>query len=439
MSTQTLYLPNVGSDAVEVMQIFVAVGDQIVVEQPLIVVEGDKVSMEIPAAAGGCIQDLTVQVGDKIRTGAAILQLSGDVQAVAAQVEKAPVVAPASLTVATEKEVALVAELPVTSTTESPISMETVIDNSAYVYASPLVRRMAREFGIDLSRIIGSGPKGRIVPEDLQIYVKSALQRAANITPGVSTEGPSGLQLLPWPQVDFSQFGDVERQDLSRINRATGANLHRNWVQIPHVTQGGSADITELEAFRQQQNNEPEQQKLGIKLTPLVFILLAVAKALQRFPRFNSSLSTDGQQLILKKYVHLGIAVDTPNGLVVPVIRDVDQQGLWQLAQTVAQTSQRARAGQLTPADMQGGCFTISSLGGIGGTTFTPIINAPEVAILGVSKAMQQPQWNGQQFIPRLMLPLSLSYDHRVIDGAEGARFMTTLERLLADTRRLLL
>ncbi len=435
---QTIYLPDIGSDEVEITEILVAVGDQITAEQPLIIVEGDKASMEIPAPSAGCVQELSIKVGDKVATGSLLLSLKHAAAASeSAGVPNRP--SPLPVEIAAEAKIQREPVDPASKPETAPVSIPTldgVVTPHADVHASPLVRRLAREFGIDVSQIIGSGPKGRIVPEDLQIYVKSALQRASTTPP--PAEGP-GLQLLPWPRVDFSQFGPVERVDLSRINKLTGANLHRNWVQIPHVTQWGSADITELEAFRQQQNREAEQQKLGIKLTPLVFIMQAVAKALTRFPRFNSSLSPDGQQLILKKYIHLGIAVDTPQGLVVPVIRQVDQQGIWQLSQAVAETSQRARAGQLTLADFQGGCFTLSSLGGIGGTAFTPIINAPEVAILGISRAAQQPQWDGQQFIPRLRLPLSLSYDHRVIDGAEGARFMTLLEQLLADIRRLLL
>lgn len=438
MMTQAIYLPDIGSDEVEVTEILVAVGDQIAAEQPLITVEGDKASMEIPAPTAGGVQEISIKVGDKVARGSLILVLRAD--APASESGGAPHLAPPTADVDADAKVQQVACNPVSELGVQPLPTLTAeegwVETQAYVQASPLVRRLAREFGIDLTQILGSGPKGRIVPEDLQIYVKSALQRASTVTAAAEDQG---LQLLPWPQVDFSQFGPVERVELSRINKLTGANLHRNWVQIPHVTQWGSADITELEAFRQQQNREAEQQKLGIKLTPLVFIMQAVAKALRRFPRFNSSLSPDRQQLIVKKYVHLGIAVDTPHGLVVPVIRHVDQQGIWQLSQAVADMSQRARAGQLIPADFQGGCFTLSSLGGIGGTAFTPIINAPEVAILGISRSSQQPQWDGQQFIPRLMLPLSLSYDHRVIDGAEGARFMVLLEQLLADIRRLLL
>jgi pyruvate dehydrogenase E2 component (dihydrolipoamide acetyltransferase) len=436
---QTIYLPDIGSDEVEVTEILVSVGEQIAAEQPLITVEGDKASMEIPAPAAGCVQEISIKMGDKVASGSLILLLK--TSATVSESMSVPKTATRSL--AGDATAAKVQQEepgdPVLRPDAKSVPLKIVeglINTHTDVHASPLVRRLAREFGIDLTLIIGSGPKGRIIPEDLQIYVKSALQRTSTVNAAV---GDQSLKLLPWPQVDFSQFGPVEQVSLSRINKLTGANLHRNWVQIPHVTQWGSADITELEAFRQQQNREAEQQALGIKLTPLVFIMQAVAKALTCFPRFNSSLSLDGKQLILKKYIHLGIAVDTPQGLVVPVIRHVDQQGIWQLSQAVAETSQRARSGQLTPADFQGGCFTLSSLGGIGGSAFTPIINAPEVAILGISRSTQQPQWDGQQFIPRLRLPLSLSYDHRVIDGAEGARFMTTLEQLLGDIRRLLL
>ncbi|MCD8548049.1 MAG: 2-oxo acid dehydrogenase subunit E2, partial [Aeromonadaceae bacterium] len=311
------------------------------------------------------------------------------------------------------------------------------VANDAYVHASPAVRRLAREFGVNLAKVKGSGRKGRIQKEDVQAYVKAAIQRAESAPAGAA--GGAGLGVLPWPKVDYAKFGPVEEVELTRIQKISGPNLHRNWVMIPHVTQFDEADTTELEAFRKEQNLLAEKQKLDVKITPLVFILKAAAKALEAHPRFCSSLSEDGSKLIMKQYIHIGVAVDTPNGLVVPVVRDVNKKGIYELSRDLAEISKKARAGKLTGADMQGGCFTISSLGGIGGTSFTPIVNAPEVAILGVSKSEMKPKWNGKEFEPRLMLPLALSYDHRVIDGADGARFITTLSGVLSDIRRLVL
>ncbi|HBO38152.1 MAG TPA: pyruvate dehydrogenase complex dihydrolipoyllysine-residue acetyltransferase, partial [Pasteurellaceae bacterium] len=304
-------------------------------------------------------------------------------------------------------------------------------------------RRLAREFGVNLDKVKGTGRKGRILKEDVQAYVKAAIQVAESGSVTSSATGATatgaGLGLLPWPKVDFSKFGEIEEVELGRIQKISGANLHRNWVMIPHVTQWDKADITDLEVFRKEQNVLVEKQKLDVKITPLVFIMKAVAKALETYPRFNSSLSEDGQRLTLKKYVNIGVAVDTPNGLVVPVFSDVNKKGIIELSRELAEISKKARAGKLTASDMQGGCFTISSLGGIGGTHFTPIVNAPEVAILGVSKSETAPVWNGKDFTPRLMLPLSLSYDHRVIDGADGARFITFLSGVLSDLRRLVM
>ena len=301
---------------------------------------------------------------------------------------------------------------------------------------------MAREFGVNLDKVKGTGRKGRILKEDVQAYVKAAIKavESGTVAPAAATGASgAGLGLLPWPKVDFSKFGETEEVELGRIQKISGANLHRNWVMIPHVTQWDKADITDLEAFRKEQNVLAEKQKLDVKITPLVFIMKAAAKALEAYPRFNSSLSEDGQRLTLKKYVNIGVAVDTPNGLVVPVFKDVNKKGIIELSRELAEISKKARAGKLTASDMQGGCFTISSLGGIGGTHFTPIVNAPEVAILGVSKSEMIPVWNGKDFTPRLMLPLSLSYDHRVIDGADGARFITFINGVLSDLRRLVM
>ncbi|MDC0612681.1 dihydrolipoyllysine-residue acetyltransferase, partial [Vibrio sp.] len=311
-------------------------------------------------------------------------------------------------------------------------------ENNEYAHASPVVRRLAREFGVNLAKVKGTGRKSRIQKEDVQNYVKEALKRLESGSASGKGDG-AGLGLLPWPKVDFSKFGETETKPLSRIKKISGANLARNWVMIPHVTQWDNADITELEAFRKEQNAIEAKKDTGMKITPLVFIMKAAAKALEAFPSFNSSLSEDGENLILKKYVNIGIAVDTPNGLVVPVFKDVNKKGIYELSEELMAVSKKARAGKLTASDMQGGCFTISSLGGLGGTAFTPIVNAPEVAILGVSKSEMKPVWNGKDFVPRLQLPLSLSYDHRVIDGAEGARFITYLNGCLSDIRRLVL
>ncbi|WP_230820104.1 dihydrolipoyllysine-residue acetyltransferase, partial [Yersinia frederiksenii] len=309
-------------------------------------------------------------------------------------------------------------------------------ENDAYVHATPVIRRLAREFGVNLAKVKGTGRKGRILREDVQSYVKEAVKRAES-APAASGGGLPGM--LPWPKVDFSKFGEIEEVELGRIQKISGANLSRNWVMIPHVTQFDEADITEVEAFRKQQNIEAEKKKQDLKITPLVFLMKAAAKALEEFPRFNSSISEDGQKLTLKKYINIGVAVDTPNGLVVPVFRDVNKKGIVELSRELSVISKKARDGKLTASDMQGGCFTISSLGGIGGTAFTPIVNAPEVAILGVSKSSMKPVWNGKEFAPRLMLPLSLSFDHRVIDGAAGARFAAYIATIMADIRRLVM
>ncbi|MGL5304162.1 MAG: 2-oxo acid dehydrogenase subunit E2, partial [Aeromonas sp.] len=344
----------------------------------------------------------------------------------------ASVTAPVSVALASVTSVAA----PMMTTWQATAADINVVANDAYVHAAPAVRRLAREFSVNLANIRGSGRKGRIVKEDVQAYVKDAIKRAESAP---AAGASNGMNVMPWPKVDFAKFGDVEELELTRIQKISGPALHRNWVMIPHVTQFDEADTTELEAFRKEQNILADKQKLGVKITPLVFILKAAAKALEAHPRFCSSLSEDGSRIILKKYIHIGVAVDTPAGLVVPVVRDVNKKGIIELSRELAEISSKARAGKLTAADMQGGCFTISSLGGIGGTGFTPIVNAPEVAILGVSKSDIKPKWNGKEFAPRLMLPLALSYDHRVIDGAAGARFITTLNDVLTDIRRLVL
>ncbi|EKO3540269.1 pyruvate dehydrogenase complex dihydrolipoyllysine-residue acetyltransferase [Vibrio fluvialis] len=424
-------VPDIGGDEVEVTEIMVAVGDMVSEEQSLITVEGDKASMEVPAPFAGKVKAIKVAAGDKVSTGSLIMVFEVAGAAPAAVSAPAQAAAPAA---AAPKAEAPAAAAPAAATGDFQ-------ENNEYAHASPVVRRLAREFGVNLSKVKGSGRKSRILKEDVQNYVKEALKRLESGAASAASGKGDGaaLGLLPWPKVDFSKFGETEIQPLSRIKKISGANLHRNWVMIPHVTQWDNADITELENFRKEQNAIEAKKDSGMKITPLVFIMKAAAKALEAFPAFNSSLSEDGESLILKKYVNIGIAVDTPNGLVVPVFKDVNKKGIYELSEELAVVSKKARAGKLTAADMQGGCFTISSLGGIGGTAFTPIVNAPEVGILGVSKSEIKPVWNGKEFAPRLQLPLSLSYDHRVIDGAEGARFITYLNGCLSDIRRLVL
>ncbi len=417
-------VPDIGGDEVEVTEIMVAVGDTVEEEQSLITVEGDKASMEVPAPFAGTVKEIKIAAGDKVSTGSLIMVFEVAGAAAAPAQAAAPAAAPAP------KAEAPAAAAPAAGDFQ---------DNDEYAHASPVVRRLAREFGVNLSKVKGSGRKSRILKEDVQNYVKEALKRLESGAAASGKGDGAALGLLPWPKVDFSKFGETEVQPLSRIKKISGANLHRNWVMIPHVTQWDNADITALEAFRKEQNAIEAKKDTGMKITPLVFIMKAAAKALEAFPAFNSSLSEDGESLILKKYVNIGIAVDTPNGLVVPVFKDVNKKGIYELSEELMAVSKKARAGKLTAADMQGGCFTISSLGGIGGTAFTPIVNAPEVGILGVSKSEMKPVWNGKEFEPRLQLPLSLSYDHRVIDGAEGARFITYLNACLSDIRRLVL
>lgn len=426
-------VPDIGGDEVNVTEIMVKVGDTVSEEQSLITVEGDKASMEVPAPFAGVVKEILVKSGDKVSTGSLIMRFEAQGSA-PAQVASAPTQAPVSTSAPTQ---APAPSAPAQSL--APVNQDTVAASNSYAHATPVVRRLAREFGVNLDKVKGTGRKGRILKEDVQDYVKNALKALESGAAATGAANGAGLGLLPWPKVDFSKFGETEEVELGRIQKISGANLHRNWVMIPHVTQWDKADITELEQFRKEQNALLEKTKQDVKVTPLVFIMKAVAKALEQYPRFNSSISEDAQRLTLKKYINIGVAVDTPNGLVVPVFKDVNKKGIIELSRELAEVSKKARAGKLTASDMQGGCFTISSLGGIGGTHFTPIVNAPEVAILGVSKSEMTPVWNGKEFTPRLMLPLSLSYDHRVIDGADGARFITFINGVLSDLRRLVM
>jgi len=433
-------VPDIGGDTdVEVIEILVSVGDSIEEEAGLITLETDKATMDVPAPQAGIIKELKIKVGDKVSQGALVLLLE-----VAGSAPKAtPVVAAEKTDV---PKAAAEPETQVAPGGNAPKSAPVPHHPSAgergkagKVHASPSVRRVAREFGVDLSLVKGSGPKNRVLKEDVQSYVKYELSRPKMNAGSSVGNGSGGLQVLAPPKVDFSKFGEVEEVPLTRIQKISGPTLHRNWVTIPHVTQFEDADITDLEAFRKAQNVVAEKKKLGFKITPLVFMIKAVADALQAYPVFNSSLSESGESLIMKKYFHVGIAVETPNGLVVPVVRDVDKKGIYALSAELMEISIKARDGKLKAADMQGSCFTISSLGGIGGTAFTPIVNAPDVAILGVSKSEMKPKWNGKDFEPRLILPLSLSYDHRVIDGAVAARFAVHLSNVLGDLRQMLL
>ena len=427
-------VPDIGDfKDVPVIEVLVKPGDSVKAEDSLVTLESDKATMEVPAPFSGVVKEMKVKVGDKVSQGVAILTLEAD-GAVQPAAPKAAAPAPAPAARAAPPQAAPAqqpAGVAVPAVAPSPALAPVDEAGFAHTHASPGVRRFARELGVDLTRVKGSGPKGRILKDDVQGYVKSSLSRPAAAPAG------GGLSVLPLPVVDFAKFGATELKALSRIKKISGANLHRNWVTIPHITQNDEADITELEAFRRQMAEEGQKQ--GVRVTLLAFLIKAAVAALKQFPQFNASLSPDGESLVLKQYYNIGVAVDTPNGLVVPVIRECDRKGVMQLAKELGEVSARAREGKLSPADMQGGCFSISSLGGIGGLNFTPIINAPEVAILGVSRSVMKPSYRDGQFVPRLMLPLSLSYDHRVIDGAEGARFITYLNAVLSDIRRLVL
>lgn len=447
MALIELTVPDIGdvSDAA-VIELLVKPGDTIRPEQSLITIESDKASMEVPSAVGGVLKELRLKLGDKVSQGSIVGVLeAADGGAAAPAPASSPVSSPAPVAATVVAPVAAAAPAPAPASEHAPRTSPTASLPPAeppqpgqVAHASPSVRRFARELGVEIAKVPGTGPKGRITHVDVQNFVKGVIAQAAAPAAAASSGAGSadlgGMTLLPWPSVDFTKFGPVERQPLSRIKKISGANLHRNWVRIPHVTNNEEADITELEAFRVQLNGE--HAKAGTKFTLLAFLLKACAVALRKFPQFNASL--DGDDLVLKNYVHIGFAADTPNGLVVPVIRDVDQKSLSQLALETAALAAKARDGKLSPADMQGGCFSISSLGGFGGTTFTPIINAPEVAILGVCRSAMKPVWDGKAFQPRLMVPLSLSYDHRVIDGASAAKFNAYLASLLADFRRAL-
>ena len=438
-------VPDIGDfKDVAVIELLVKVGDTIKLEQSLFTVESDKASMEIPSPAAGVVKELKVKIGDTVNIGDLVALLEGVAGSApaAAAAPAAPAAAPAAAPVAAPAPVAA-AVAPVAATASVP-AHQPGTPTAGLPHASPSVRKFARELGVPIDEVKGTGPKGRITQDDVQNFTKQVMAGAAQ-TKAQAAKAPAasggsggsgvGLDLLPWPKVDFTKFGPVERKDLSRIKKISGANLHRNWVVIPHVTNHDDADITDLEAFRVQFNKENE--KSGVKVTMLAFMIKAAVAALKKFPEFNSSL--DGDQLVLKNYFHIGFAADTPNGLVVPVIRDADKKGIVQISQEMGDLAKKARDGKLGPADMTGGCFSISSLGGIGGRYFTPIINAPEVAIMGVCKSSIEPKWDGKQFAPRLMLPLSLSWDHRVIDGAAAARFNVYFASLLADFRRIVM
>ena len=458
-------VPDIGGyDDVPVIEVLVAVGDMVKADQGLVTLESDKATMEVPAPFAGVVRELKVKLGDTLSEGSvvALLEAAGGEEAApppqqdTAQPPRAEPAPPQERTRTVEtgtRVEPIVVDAKPDNITQASIDKSAVLAGAAATapaglrfdadsvlpdkvpYASPAVRLFARELGVDLARVSGSERGGRITREDVQGFVKGAL---ASTAPGVAAAG-GGLNLLPWPKVDFTKFGETETRELTRIQKLSGANLARNWAMIPHVTQHDDADITELEALRVALNKEQEKQKDGAKLTMLAFLIKASVAALQKYPTFNSSLDATGEQLTLKKYFHIGFAADTPNGLVVPVVRDCDRKGVLQIAREMGELAAKAREGKLGPADMQGGCFSISSLGGIGGTSFTPIVNAPEVAILGVSKSAIKPVWDGTQFAPRLLLPLSLSYDHRVIDGAAAARFTAYLAQLLGDMRRVLL
>ena len=459
MALIEIQVPDIGDfDAVTVIELLVKPGDTVQAEQSLITVESDKASMEIPSSHAGVVKELRVQIGDQVKQGSVVLALEVADGAAAAPAAAAPapasapvsgaasaspatVSAPKSPEAAVNQAPAAPALVAASAAAPVPAHQPTAAPTGKLPHASPSVRKFARELGVPLAEVAGTGPKGRITQADVQAFTQSVMsgrlqtQAQAAKAPAASAGTGVGLDLLPWPKVDFAKFGAVERKELSRIKKISGANLHRNWVMIPHVTNNDEADITELEAFRVSTNKENE--KSGVKVTMLAFVIKAVVAALKKFPEFNASL--DGDTLVYKQYFHIGFAADTPNGLVVPVLKNADQKGILQISAEMSELAKKARDGKLGAADMQGGSMSISSLGGIGGTHFTPIINAPEVAILGLSKGQMKPVWDGKQFVPRLTLPLSLSYDHRVIDGALAARFNAYLGQVLADYRRILL
>lgn len=431
-------VPDIGEDGeVDVIDVLVSVGDTVEKEDGLITLETDKATMDVPSTHAGTIKEVFIKTGDKVKQGTLVVKLETSGGSSSSAAEK-PAEAPKQE--APKKEETKQESQQDASQGRSPVPPAPAAKGNGKAHASPSVRRIAREFGVDLTLVNGSGPKNRILKEDVQAYVKAELAKPrTSQASGSAPVGDNVLQIVPVKPVDHSKFGEIEEQPLSRIQKISGPFLHRNWATIPHVTQFDEADITEVEDFRKEQNAYHAKIKSGLKITPLVFVMKAVAKALEKYEVFNSSLSDDGESLIIKKFINIGIAVETPGGLVVPVIRDVNKKGIEQLSRELIETSQKAREGKLKAADMQGGTFTISSLGGIGGTAFTPIVNAPEVAILGVSKSEMKPKWNGKEFEPRLMVPLSLSYDHRVIDGAVGARFSTEVAANLTDLRRIIL
>jgi pyruvate dehydrogenase E2 component (dihydrolipoamide acetyltransferase) len=440
MSTIEVKVPDIGDFTdVPVIEVFVKPGDTVAAEDSLVTLESDKATMDVPSPAAGKVKDVRVKLGDKVSEGSLIVVLesdsAGEAKPAAAGTAAPPKPPPAPTAAAAPPPAAAPEPAPVPKPVSAPAAGPVDEEGFKGAYASPSVRKFARDLGVDLSHLAGTGPKNRILHEDVQNFVKQAMSGAGPAAAGAGVTAGGALNLLPWPKVDFAKFGPFETRPLSRIKKISGANLARNWVMIPHVTQFDEADITDLEAFRVALNKENE--KTGIKLTMLAFLIKASVAALKKFPDVNASL--DGDNLIVKQYFHIGFAADTPNGLVVPVIKNADQKGVLSIAKEMGELSAKAREGKLGPADMQGGCFSISSLGGIGGTAFTPIINAPEVAILGVSKSQMKPVWDGKAFAPRLMVPLSFSYDHRVIDGAQAARFTAYLASLLGDMRRVVL
>lgn len=418
-------LPDICSDEVEVTAVKVMVGDQVAIKQIIITITADKTSLEVPAMFAGIVKEIFIKPGDKVKSGSLIMVFTAEGVGVSSRVSTNST----AVLEALDKE----EDKPAFSTKTETYKIASITQNAVYAHATPAIRRLAREFGVSLAKVKGSGRKSRILREDIQTYIKDVLQ---NVDP---TPGDGILYVKPCQKVDFRKFGEIEEIEVGRIQKISGANLSRNWIMIPHVTHFDKCDITDLEAFRKEQNKDAEKCNLDVKFTPLAFIMKVVAVALKQMPRFNSSLSEDGEKLTLKKYINIGVAVDTVNGLVVPVFKDINKKGLNELSRELIATAKKARAGKLSSIEMQGGCFTISSLGSIGTTHFSPIINAPEVAILGVSKTTMEPIWNGNEFIPRMMMPISLSFDHRVIDGADGARFISIINKMLSDIRHLVM